>query len=213
MHLRSGDSTPLLPPPLRVPGRVLLERPALAGWTPLLSTADSQYSLDEFDTWELRLMENSFKLTLAGQPRPLLRPTPRGLANQLLATVDWRILGGKLGRNAAIFRTPLRTVGGRIQIELTIDCQGAVVVNRCLDIHSQDRIQLLNPQGPARPQNSRHPRSLSHDSRHEAANDFSADTRNTTSFPPAPCIIEAGKPYTSSSCFQVVAIDPAQEET
>ncbi|WP_018936304.1 hypothetical protein [Thioalkalivibrio sp. ALJ24] len=134
LHL-TWQGRPLCPAPVRVSRKALEENPALAGWTPIFECEGMLYGLTDFDTCEIERDGRSVRIALSGAPRALIRPSPGGLGQRTLAALDWRLLGGTLGRKAALRRPPLAGITGslewtvhldhpRIEQRLTLDHQG-----------------------------------------------------------------------------------------
>jgi len=100
------DGKPIIPPPARVPAEILLEHPALAGWTPLFLVDGVLFALVSFDLFELRSGHDGTTILLSGAPVNLLKPTPTRLIDIIISAVDWRFARGTLTRKAAFKRTP-----------------------------------------------------------------------------------------------------------
>lgn len=121
LHLRCNDGAPLVGPPVRTSRDALVEAPMLAGWTPLLRAAEVIYAFDRFDQVDIRSTADRTTISLRGIAHEVFRPTPQTMWQRTLATIDWRMLGGRLGRRAALRRRVLDAVNG--QLEFTFSAQ------------------------------------------------------------------------------------------
>ncbi|MDO9598627.1 MAG: hypothetical protein Q7J47_12975 [Azoarcus sp.] len=146
IHLRIGTGPARVPPPVRVTRNALAKTPALAGWTPLLAADDEILALDEFETIAIDLDNRCLSIRLEGSAKFVFRPHPSGVTQRILAALDWRLLGGRLGRNAALHRNTPKHILARICLEITSE-RGGVTISRKVEIRSSKKITYLNPQG------------------------------------------------------------------
>lgn len=145
-HLRIADGPPLVAPALRVTQARLVETPALAGWTPLFKSGAEIVALDQFDSVTVELIDGAPTLRLAGRARAVFRPAPRGFLQQLLATIDWRFLRGRLGRRAALVRRTESPSIGELTLEIAPRV-GGIAVSRHIAISASVPLVCLNPSG------------------------------------------------------------------
>ncbi|MBK1707168.1 glycosyltransferase family 2 protein [Halochromatium glycolicum] len=146
-HLRARDRY-LLPPPVRLPVEVLLQRPALAGWLPVFEVGEALYGLTNFETVVVQWSQAVLSLMAEGCPLALTRPPARGLSGRLLAALDWRVLGGRLGRRQALRRTALTGVSAQLHLRLDLDHM-TLSQRLTLDNAEASRVRYLNPAGHA----------------------------------------------------------------
>lgn len=203
-HLRTGGSPPLLPPALRTTRDTLLAQTPLAGWTPVIVANGIHYVLDEFESCELTSTEHGLKLSLSGHPRALFRQPPSRLPGKVLHMLDWRILGGRLGRNMALKRTRLTSVQAKIHLELCFERSGAMTLSRQLEIHSRNRnILYLNPESSISPDSAGSMGTSSACPHGTVQTAFPSSIPNCLALSLGPHDIEAATPYTSSTRIQL----------
>jgi hypothetical protein len=148
-HLRAWDRY-LVPPPVRLPVDTLLQQPALAGWMPVFAVGDLLYGLTDFDHIEVQWSQAVLSILAEGQPLALTRPPARGLTGRLLAALDWRLLGGRLGRRQALQRPALAGVSGQLRLRLDLNRDHLTLTHRLtLDNAQAETIRYLNPAGHA----------------------------------------------------------------
>ncbi|WP_018881898.1 MULTISPECIES: hypothetical protein [unclassified Thioalkalivibrio] len=136
----------LCPAPVRIPAKTLLETPALAGWTPIFLIDGQLFGLTDFERCETDASKEYLQITLWGRPRPLLRPAEKGLPKRALAALDWRLLGGALGRRAALQRHAFRPLAATLS--LTISLRRPRLSQRLeLEYDGQHPVTYLNPGG------------------------------------------------------------------
>lgn len=150
-HLGAGTR---VAPPVRVRLDALRERPELAGWTPLLASRGRLYGLTDFDSVVIEQSDGRLVIALQGRPCALTRAQPTGPWRRFLAALDWRLLGGRIGRRSASRRDVLPGVSGEIQLALTLDPTGSsiVAIDSEVRLHCDGRspvdgVNYLNPSG------------------------------------------------------------------
>lgn len=146
-HLRARHYN-LVPPPIRLPVNMLLAQPALAGWVPVFEAGAVLYGLTDFDAIDLQDTAAGLSVTAVGQPRALTRQNPRGLSGRLLAALDWRLLGGRLGRRHALQRPILTGITGRLRLVLGLE-RLQLFYRLELDNVQASTVRYLNPAGHA----------------------------------------------------------------
>lgn len=146
LHLETADGAARVPPPLRVRRAALERAPVLAGWTPLLRASGEYYAVDQFDAVTVGEDAEGLRVVLEGVPRRVFRAAPSGFWQRLVATVDWRVLGGRLGRRQALRRAPLHGLNVRLAITIASDAvlPAAVLTLEC---STPAAVEYLNPQG------------------------------------------------------------------
>jgi len=138
----------LSPAPVRVPAADLQARPALAGWTPLFLVDGELYGLTDLEPAGVEHLRDALRVTFHGFPCRLLRPSPRGVPGRLAAAIDWRLLGGAVGRHAALNRRALEEL--RATVVLTLWHRVAHLRQEIhLEHQGRGRITYLNPGGHA----------------------------------------------------------------
>lgn len=146
-HLRAGRRK-LLPPPVRVSVESLLQQPALAGWVPVFKVGNALYGLTDYDSIEISDASAELTLTAVGSPRALTRQPAHGLAERLLEALDWRLLGGRLGRRHALRRPILSGIVGRLQLMLDLEHLQLFYHLELRNTHTKT-VRYLNPAGHA----------------------------------------------------------------
>ncbi|MGL1832985.1 hypothetical protein ACKVEX_05185 [Rhodocyclaceae bacterium SMB388] len=130
-----------------VPRRLALARlrknPTLAGWTPVIEHDGLFYGLTDFDEVEVREERDTIVITLHGHPVALTRRPPGGLVARAIAALDWRFLGGRLGRRQASRREVLKQVRGELLWRVDL---GGMRFERALRM-TPETVRVLNP-GP-----------------------------------------------------------------
>ncbi|WP_028484250.1 hypothetical protein [Thioalkalivibrio sp. ALE17] len=139
---------PLCPAPVRISREALEGNAGLAGWTPIFETEGMLYGLTDFDSCEIERAEQTVRIRLSGQPRALLRPDASGLGPRALAALDWRLLGGALGRKAALHRPKLSPVTGQLEWTIHLD-RPRIEQTLILEHRSGQVVRYLNPGGHA----------------------------------------------------------------
>ncbi|WP_018873493.1 hypothetical protein [Thioalkalivibrio sp. ALJ16] len=147
LHL-TWQGLPLCPAPVRESRQALEENPALAGWTPIFECEGMLYGLTDFERSEIKHEGRSIRIILTGQPRALIRPPARGLGPRALAALDWRLLGGTLGRKAALRRPKLGQVTGHLEWTIHQD-RPRVEQILTLEHRGGQVVRYLNPGGHA----------------------------------------------------------------
>lgn len=118
IHLCHPSTGPLLPPPVRVRRTELLQHPELAGWTPLFEIGGEVHALTDFEPVSTSVQEDALRIELVGRPLPVFRPGPRSVWQRVTSAIDWR-LGGRLGRNLVLRRTPTPGLKARLVLHLS----------------------------------------------------------------------------------------------
>ncbi|CAI08568.1 hypothetical protein ebA4313 [Aromatoleum aromaticum EbN1] len=150
LHLRLADGPPLIPPPVRVARTRLMETPALAGWTPLFRFGEEIIALDRFEGVQADLDDGDFTLRLEGFASAVFRAAPSGFLQRLIAILDWRALGGRLGRRAALTRRTSTLLAGRMTLQMR-ESAGTIVIRRHLEISGTGKpLTYLNPASRSR---------------------------------------------------------------
>lgn len=144
------DGRPVVAPPPRVGKDALVNRPAVAGWTPIVEAAGGLFGMTRLGSVTVESRASGVALTGSGAPRRLTRPPERTWRDRLRATLDWRLLGGHLGRQQGV--RPPSLPGCRWEALLEID--DAAASFRCQlflqPIAVNDPPRWLNPAGSAR---------------------------------------------------------------
>lgn len=140
---------PWLAPPLRIATNILVHNPALAGCTPLVEYNGQLYGMLTLQS--IRWLETSQGLWIEGhgQPQALTRAPLSPNWGRFIEAIDWRLLGGKLGRHKAL--RPEKLTGHYWRLRLELDAH-----SRCLGFMlelnsapSGSSARWLNPQGSA----------------------------------------------------------------
>jgi hypothetical protein len=194
-HLRLHNTRPLMPPPVRLSRDTLLNTPAQAGWTPVIVVEGSHYTFDEFDTVSLIQTGNHLAITFTDSPRELFRPAARGLGNRVLATLDWRLFGGRIARVARLRRRRFEAARAKIQIELTICGGDLILFTRQIEIRSDTSIELLNPNGQTGIQDTSHMGPADSCTAVPPRNKLNSSIPEGTAFCLAPCTLHAGETF------------------
>ncbi|MCG5510350.1 hypothetical protein [Ectothiorhodospira lacustris] len=146
-HLVLGGQC-LCPPPTRTTADALLRNPALAGWTPIFQTSTGIYGLTDFDTVEISEKNEVLSVHLSGYPVCLLRQPVIGLAQRVLAALDWRLLNGIYGQKKALSRNHIQDL--RCTISLNFASKyGKLSHELRIDNRGKEPFMLLNPAGHA----------------------------------------------------------------
>ena len=125
-HLRV-DSQAVMAPGYRGPLSQLQSTPALADATPLLREGSRLCVIDRYPGPVLAATTGGFSLRLRGQVH-LVAPSPATtLRGRIVAAIDWRLLGGRLGRGANLKRTPLPGYDATRTLQLDAGPQGVTV--------------------------------------------------------------------------------------
>ncbi|MCG5535565.1 hypothetical protein [Ectothiorhodospira mobilis] len=146
-HL-TWQGRPLCPPPVRVAVAELLDHPALAGWISVLSVDGQLFGLTDWLQGAARRQGDSLQVTLHGVPRQLVNRPPEGLAGRGLAALDWRLLGGRMGRSAALRRSSLAGVEATLRVRMTLE-RPSLEWDLTLHLTGAGPVTLLNPCGHA----------------------------------------------------------------
>ena len=142
------DGQARVAPPVRVRLDALLERPELAGWTPVVRAGDRLYALQRFDEVERHGEGGRVLVVARGEPTALsAERSARGSPAWLAAQVDHYLRRGR-GRRARGL-VPPRLSGHRAAVALAFDSeQGWLAQVVALEGRASDAV-LLNPHGHA----------------------------------------------------------------
>ena len=143
-HLVDASGTPRVAAPRRIASRRLLEHPSLAGWTPVFHDRGRLYGLTDFEVIESRSAATGVGLVLSGYPVALTRPAESGLGRRLLGALDWRFLGGRLGRRSSQLRPALTSVSARLTLEVSLN---PTLIETTLELDVSSAVRYLNPFG------------------------------------------------------------------
>lgn len=146
VHLRHPDFGLTTAPPVRISREELSRHPEAAGWTPLFSSGAGLFELSEFDHVSATLEHDQLRLTLEGKAVPVFRPAASSAWQRLRSAIDWRLLGGRLGRLAVLRRPALDTIDGRLVMELA-EADGRLHLSRRLELNTKTPVEYLNPNG------------------------------------------------------------------
>lgn len=148
LHLTDDTGRAVIPPPVRCSRERLVAEPPLAGWTPVLRIGQDLFALTDFDEVALEHEADSLAVTLRGSPVALTRGAPRGAAARALASLDWRLLRGRLGRRSSLGRARCDAIVGRLRIAVKGSSPGLEITLEIRVNHEAD-IEYLNPAGHA----------------------------------------------------------------
>ena len=157
VELRYAGGTPfhmtwrgrvLCPAPIRVQREILRHNPALAGWTPLFEANGMLYGLTDFESFHREELGDSVRVTLHGQALALHRSPPVGSSARVLAGLDWRLLGGAIGRREALTRESLSGLYGTIILAIS-HIHPRITQKVRLDYRGEPPVTYLNPAGHA----------------------------------------------------------------
>ncbi len=135
------DGRAVVAPPLRISAESLKKHPERAGGTPIVESAGALFGMTRLDAVTVEAVDSGVVLTGSGSPVRLTRAQERTLGDRLRATLDWRLLGGWLGRQQGV--RPGNLAGHPWAVQLTLDDREAAV-------HCQLRLQLPTENAPAR---------------------------------------------------------------
>jgi len=146
-HLRMGHRL-LCPAPARFAVERLLDEPALAGWTPIFVIGGDLFGLTDFEVQEVRKDGSELRVRLQGHPCQLVRRPAKGLVRRLLAAIDWRFLGGALGRRQALRREVYRPLAASLDLHWSPE-QSRLTHELELEHRGSCALTYLNPGGHA----------------------------------------------------------------
>ncbi|WP_156480706.1 hypothetical protein [Thauera humireducens] len=126
-HLRVGSSPAVMTPSYRGPLSQLQSTPDLADPTPLLREGTRLCVIDRYPDPALEATASGFTLRLHGQAHLVAPSPPASLRGRIVAAIDWRFLGGRLGRGANLKRTPLPGHDATRTLQLDASPQGFTV--------------------------------------------------------------------------------------
>ncbi|MBK1727731.1 hypothetical protein CKO13_12090, partial [Halorhodospira neutriphila] len=116
LHLERAGR-PLLPAPPRLPAEALRACPCRAGWTPLVACGRRLYGLARLEAVAWERTDRGLRLKGEGRPVALCRAEAQRGGQRLLEGLDWRLLGGALGRRRGLRPEPLAGHGWRLTLE------------------------------------------------------------------------------------------------
>ena len=138
----------LCPAPVRVSREMLNSTPALAGWTPLFSFRNHLFGLTDFDEPRIDQDKDYVRILLSGFAMPLTRPQETGFTRRAIASLDWRLLGGALGRRAGLRRTAFPGIRGTLTYTISRD-QPVLRQHLELTVDTEEEVTYMNPGGHA----------------------------------------------------------------
>ncbi len=144
------DGRPVGAPPPRISAELLKKRPERAGETPIVEAEGALFGMTRLDAVTVEAVDSGVVLTGSGSPVRLTRAPERTLGDRLRATLDWRLLGGHLGRQQGV--RPPTLPGYRWAVRLEIDDSEASLRYQ-LHLHPssrEPRPRWLNPVGNRR---------------------------------------------------------------
>ncbi|WP_231362874.1 hypothetical protein [Thioalkalivibrio sp. ALJT] len=96
------DGRPVVAPPARISAESLKKHPERAGGTPIVESAGALFGMTRLDAVTMEAVDAGVVLTGSGSPVRLTRAPERTFGDRLRATLDWRLLGGHLGRQQGV---------------------------------------------------------------------------------------------------------------
>ncbi len=119
------DGRPVVAPPPRISAESLKKHPEHAGGTPIVEADEVLFGMTRLDAVTVEAVDSGVVLTGSGSPVRLTRAPERTFWDRLRATLDWRLLGGHLGRQQGV--RPPTLAGYRWVARLEIDDAKAVL--------------------------------------------------------------------------------------
>jgi hypothetical protein len=148
VHLNHPDYGTLVSPPTRV-GRAELERhPELAGWTPLFRTGNELFGLTDFERISASLDGHRLQIVLEGNATAVFRPAPTSVWQRVKSAIDWRYLGGRVGRMAVLHRRKHLGIQAKLRLSLATTAASPILGTRLVLFDAPEPETIyLNPQG------------------------------------------------------------------
>jgi len=142
------DGQARVAPPVRVRLEALLERPALAGWTPVVRAGGRLFALQRFDVVERHAEGGRVLIVARGEPSVLAAELrARGGPAWVAAQVDHYLLGGRHRRTRGV--SPARLAGHRAAVALAFDAEQGWLAQIVVLPGRRTDATLLNPHGHA----------------------------------------------------------------
>lgn len=148
VHLHHPDYGLLVAPPIRVSRSALEQHPELAGWTPLFSSEGALFALSEFDGVSTTLAAHQLQIALEGYAVPVFRTAPSSAWQRLKSAIDWRYLGGRLGRRAVLHRRMHPGLRAKLHLRLATST-ATPILETWLELFntSGPEVSYINPRG------------------------------------------------------------------
>lgn len=143
-HLRFGSNSPVMHPGYRGQLSKLDTTPAMADTTPILRSGTNLYAIDHYPKPVLNATPDGFSIRLFGQATPVAPSRETSLAGRILAAIDWRFLGGRLGRRANLKRKPLPGIEAIRTLKLTATAE-SISVDSQLTLSSSAYTSCAHP--------------------------------------------------------------------
>lgn len=143
-HLRIGIRPPDMHPGYRGKLSQLERTPDLADTTPLLRHGPSLCAMDHYPEATLNATPHGFALHLRGHANTVSPLPPTSLAGRIVAAIDWRFLGGRLGRGANLKRKPLPGLEANRTLQLNTSAQ-CVSITQELSLSQRSYANCVHP--------------------------------------------------------------------
>lgn len=121
VHATDATGRLVIRPPERHDCDRLAANPKLAAPVEVLFRGEALYGLTDFDEIDIRATGSNLSIRLRGRPTALTRPVARALLGRIAAAIDWRFLGGRIGRWQASRRPQMTGVWAELEWELGLD--------------------------------------------------------------------------------------------
>jgi len=118
--------------------------PDLADTTPLLRHGPGLCAMDHYPEATLNATPDGFALRLRGEANPVTPLPPTSLAGRIMAAIDWRFLGGRLGRGANLKRKPLPGLEANRTLQLNTSAK-CVSVKQELSLSQHSYANCVHP--------------------------------------------------------------------
>lgn len=106
------------------------------------------YGLADFQSFHREEFDDVVRITLHGRASALFRPPTLGRLARVLAGLDWRFLGGTMGRRAALARKQLSDLHGTVTLVISYR-HPRITQEVHLDYRGGAPVTYLNPAGHA----------------------------------------------------------------
>ena len=143
-HLRIVSYPPDMHPGYRGKLSELEGAPDLADTTPLLRHGPGLCAMDHYPEATLNATPDGFALRLRGEANPVTPLPPTSLAGRIMAAIDWRFLGGRLGRGANLKRKPLPGLEANRTLQLNTSAK-CVSVKQELSLSQHSYANCVHP--------------------------------------------------------------------